>query len=98
MSFSACPSGSTQCISVTDIQTTMVLRSKDLSLPGTKVPWNFRSLELSFPGTFASWNFHSLPRTVALRVLKIFCWIGLTIVNINVRYHSQVLLITTVNK
>ena len=27
-------------------------RSLELSLPGTKVPWNFRSLELSLPGTF----------------------------------------------
>jgi len=32
----------------------------ELSLPGTKVPWNFRSLELSFPGTFAPRNESSL--------------------------------------
>ena len=83
----------------------------ELSLPGTKVPWNFRSLELSlpgtfaprnessmelsFPGNFAPWNFRSLPRTVALRVNFL---IGLTIVNINVRCGREVFLITTVNK
>ena len=70
-------------------------RSLELSLPGTKVPWNFRFLGLSFPGTFAPRNFRSLPRTVALRVNFL---IGLTIVNINVRCRSQVLLITTVTK
>jgi len=30
-------------------------RTKELSFPGTKVPW----VELSFLGTFVSWNFRS---------------------------------------
>jgi len=58
-------------------------------LPGTKVPGN--EIDLSFPGTFASWNFRSLPRTVALRV-NFFDTVGLTIVNINVRYRSLLLI------
>jgi len=36
------------------------VHSLELSLPGTKVPWNIRSLELSLPVTFVPWNFHSL--------------------------------------
>ena len=37
----------------------------ELSLLGTKVPWNFRSLELSLPGTKVPWNFRSLERSLS---------------------------------
>ena len=34
--------------------------ARELSFPGTFVPWNFRTQEYSLPGTFAPWNLRSL--------------------------------------